>query len=82
VNQRNLQCQNTAELTSTNVEEWRSRILVRGINRRVCGLQFESYLKLIKKLNGWLLQMIGYYKWKQGDNMNIQLREESNPSKI
>jgi hypothetical protein len=22
-------------------------------------------------MHGWLLQMIGYYKWKQGDNMNI-----------
>jgi hypothetical protein len=41
VNQRNPQCQNIAELTSANVEEWRRfpqerpRILVRGINRRV-----------------------------------------------
>ena len=41
VNQRNPQCQNIAELTSANVEEWRRfpqerpRIIVRGINRRV-----------------------------------------------
>jgi hypothetical protein len=39
--QRNLQCQNIAELTSVNVAEWRRfpqerpRILIRGINRRV-----------------------------------------------
>jgi hypothetical protein len=49
VNQRNTQCQNIAELTSANVEEWRRfpqerpRILVRGIDGAIWGHFKVSY---------------------------------------